>query len=66
MFAGQNLIFRHYYIQNDKDRIQIRVYKINNENVTHFSQLISVTIKKILRKLGLILGKVKKIEAHVK
>ena len=30
--------------------LQIRVYKINNESVTHFSQLISVKVKKNLRK----------------
>ena len=31
-------MFHHYCIQNIKDGIQIRVYKINNESVTHFSQ----------------------------
>ena len=38
IFAGQKSIFRHYCIQNVKDGTQIRVYKINNENVIHFSQ----------------------------
>ena len=40
----------HYCIQNVKDGIQIRVYKINKESVTHFSQFLSVKFKKILRK----------------
>ena len=43
-------MFRRYCIQNVKDRLQILVYKINNESVTHFSQLISVKVKKNLRK----------------
>ena len=38
IFIGQNSMFHHYYSQNIKDGIQIRVYKINNESVTHFSQ----------------------------
>ena len=33
----QKLIFRHYCIQNVKDGIQIRVYKISKERVTHCS-----------------------------
>ena len=40
----------HYYIQNIKDGIQIRVYMISTETVTHFSQCISAKVKKILRK----------------
>ena len=43
-------MFPHYCIQNVKDGIQIRVYKINKESVTHCSQFISVKVKKILRK----------------
>ena len=30
--------------------IQIQVYNINNESVNHFSQFVSVTVKKKLRK----------------
>ena len=37
-------------IQNGKNGIQIRVYKINNESVTRFIQLISEKVKKILIK----------------
>ena len=33
-----------------KDGIQIQVNNINNESVNHFSQFISVTVKKNLRK----------------
>ena len=36
-FIGQKSIFRHYYIQNVKDGIQIQVCNINNECLTHFS-----------------------------
>ena len=43
-------IFRHYYIQNVKDEIQIQVYNINNESISHFSQFILVEVKKNLRK----------------
>ena len=50
VFVGQKSMFRHYCIQNVKDGIQIRVNKINKESVTHFSQFISVKVKKILRK----------------
>ena len=49
-FIGQKSILHHYYIQNVKDRTQIRVYTINKESVTHFSQFTSVKVKKILRK----------------
>ena len=38
---------RHFYIQNVNDWIQIRVYKKKKESVTHFSQFISVKVKKI-------------------
>ena len=38
VFIGQKSIFRHYCIENAKDGIQIRAYKINNESVNHFSQ----------------------------
>ena len=33
-----------------KDGIQIEVYKIKKERVTHFTNFISVEVKKILRK----------------
>ena len=33
-----------------KDGIQIQIYNINNDSVNHFSQLISVKVKKNLRK----------------
>ena len=47
-FFGQKSIFCHYYIQNAEDGIQARVYKIEKERVTHFSQFISGKVKKIL------------------
>ena len=50
VFVGQKFILHHYCIQNVKDGIQIQIYKINNEGVTHFSQFISVKVKKILGK----------------
>ena len=50
VFIGQKLIIRHYCIQNVTDRIQIQVYNIDNETVNHFSQFISVKVKKNLRK----------------
>ena len=40
VFVGHKSVLRHYYIQNAKDRIQIRAYTINKESVTHFSQFI--------------------------
>ena len=43
-------MFCRYCIQNVKDEIHIQVYNINNESVHHFSQLISVKVKKQLRK----------------
>ena len=49
IFAGQKSILLHYYIQNVKDRIQIRLLKRNKESVNHFSQFISVKVKKTLR-----------------
>ena len=49
-FNGQMSIFRRYCIQNFKDEIQIQLYNINNESVSHFSQRISVKGKRILRK----------------
>ena len=42
-------ILRHDHFQNDKDRIQIRVYIINKERVTHFSESFPVKGKEILR-----------------
>ena len=50
VFIGQKSIFRHYYIQNFEDGIQIQVYNINNKCITHFSQFISEKVKKNLRK----------------
>ena len=50
VLIGQKSIFRRYFIQNVKDGIQIQVYNVNNESVNHFSQLISVKVKKNLRK----------------
>ena len=43
-------MFRCYCIQNVKDGIQIQVYNINNESVNHFSQFMSVKVKKNVRK----------------
>ena len=50
IFVGQKSILRHYSIQNVKDGIQIRLYKLCKESVTHFSQFFSLKIRKILRK----------------
>ena len=50
VFIGQKSIFRRYCIQNVKDGIQIQVYNIKNESVSHFSQFTSVKVKKNLRK----------------
>ena len=50
VFTGQKSIFRHCCIPNVKDGIQIRVYKVNNESVIHFSKFISVKVTKISRK----------------
>ena len=41
---------RHYYIQNVKDGIHVRVDKISKEKVKHFSKFMSATVKKISRK----------------
>ena len=49
-YISQNSIFRHYCIQNVKDGIQIHVYKINNEYLTHTSLFMSVEVEKNLRK----------------
>ena len=54
-----------YFIQNVKDGIQIPVYKINNECVTHFSQFILVKVKENLRKSQVqFRKKLRKIEAQ--
>ena len=45
-FIGQKSMFRRYCSQNVKHGIQIQAYNINNESVSHFSQLISVKVKK--------------------
>ena len=47
VFTGQKLIFRHYCIQDAKHGIQIQVYNMNNECINHFSQFISLKVKKI-------------------
>ena len=49
-FCRPKSVFRGYCIKNDKDGIQIQVYNINNESVIHYSQCISVKVKKNLRK----------------
>ena len=50
VFIRQKSMLRRYYIQNVKDGIHIQVYNVNNESVNHFSQFISVKVKKNLRK----------------
>ena len=50
VFIDQKSIFHCYFIRNVKDVIQIQVYNINNDSVNHFSQSISVKVKKNLRK----------------
>ena len=50
IFIGQKSIFQHYYIQDIKDGIQIRVYTINKESVVHFASLFHLKVKKNLRK----------------
>ena len=57
VFIGQSSIFRRCCIQNFKDGIQIQVDNINNESVNHFSQFISVKVKKNLRKSQVNFGK---------
>ena len=42
VFIAQKSIFGRYRIQNNKGRIQVQVYNINNESVYYFSQFISV------------------------
>ena len=49
LFIGQKLVFCRYCTQTVKDGTQIQVYNINNESVNHFSQFISVKVKKNLR-----------------
>ena len=46
----QKSIFRRFCIYNVKDGIQIQIYNINNESGSHFSQFISVKVKKNLIK----------------
>jgi len=50
LLIGQKSIFRRCCIQNVKNGIQIQAYNVNNESVSHFSQSISVKVKKNLRK----------------
>ena len=75
VFIGQKSIFCRYCIQNVKDRIQTQVYNelytqvynVNNESVNHFSQFISVKVKKTLRNFtAQFREKVKKIDAQAK
>ena len=44
------MVVCRYWLQNVKDGILIHVYNINNELLNHCSQLISVKVKKNLRK----------------
>ena len=37
-------------MQNVEDVIQVRAYKMNNKNASHFSQFTSVKVKKISTK----------------
>ena len=48
-FYWPKSIFRHYCIQKVRDTFQISVYNINNDGVSHFSEFISVKVKKNLR-----------------
>ena len=50
VFIGQKSVFRHCCIQNAKDGIQIQVYSIINESLSHSSQFISLKVKNKLRK----------------
>jgi len=50
IFIGQKPIIHCYCIQNGKDGIQIQVYNSNNESINHFSQFITVEVKKNVRK----------------
>ena len=45
--VGQKSILHHYNIQNVKDGIGIRVYTVNKQFATHFSQFNSVKVKKM-------------------
>ena len=47
VFVGQKSILRHCYTKNVKVVILIRVCRINKGNVTHFSQFMSVSVKKL-------------------
>ena len=49
IFIGQNSIFRRYCMRTARDEIQIQEYNINIESINHFSQFISVKVKKNLR-----------------
>ena len=50
LLIGQKSVFRRYCIKNVKDEIQIHVYKINKESVSHYSQFTSVEVKTNWRK----------------
>ena len=49
VFIGQKSIFCDYCIQNVKVGVQIQIFNIVNECLTHFSQFISEKVKKNLR-----------------
>ena len=50
LFLGQKSILRQYYIQNVEDGIKIRVYSRKKESVAHVSHLISVKVRRMLKK----------------
>ena len=65
VFIDQKSIFHLYCFYNVKNGIQLPAYNINKECVNHFSQFISIKVKKNLRKISRsISGKVKKIEVE--
>ena len=49
-FVCQESMLSKYCIQNFENIIQFRIYRANREKVTHFGQLISVKVEKILRR----------------
>ena len=48
VFVRQKSTLLHYYSQNFKDGIQIRVCSMNKEGLVHFRKFISVKVKEIL------------------
>ena len=64
---AKNRYFVIVALKNVKDGIQIRVYKINNESVTIFSQVYFKKSSEKFKKISCsISGKVKKIDAEAK